>query len=167
MTELFGGFTSEFYGAYQGLYPVDSGYAQRKLIYQLYHILLQLVWRQLCHPSPGTSIYCFRTSPKCDPTAAQVLLVGHSRTPQVEYSILRLIEAQRRGSLLVLAPQRALRRCGAQAQRETSVVSPKVSLFICSMKGQRTLPGFLQRWQDNLLSLENKLPSFGLVHTNT
>jgi fructosamine-3-kinase len=34
-TELFGGFTSRFYAAYHSIYPIDSGYEQRKLLYQL------------------------------------------------------------------------------------------------------------------------------------
>ena len=39
MTELFGGFPSQFYRAYQVAYPLDSGYQQRKTLYNLYHIL--------------------------------------------------------------------------------------------------------------------------------
>lgn len=39
MTELFGGFPTEFYRAYQAAYPLDSGYQQRKILYNLYHIL--------------------------------------------------------------------------------------------------------------------------------
>ncbi|GBO52439.1 ribulosamine/erythrulosamine 3-kinase potentially involved in protein deglycation [Pseudanabaena sp. lw0831] len=39
MTELFGGFPSQFYRAYQDAYPLDSGYQQRKTLYNLYHIL--------------------------------------------------------------------------------------------------------------------------------
>jgi fructosamine-3-kinase len=39
MTELFGGFPSQFYRAYQVAYPLDAGYQQRKTIYNLYHIL--------------------------------------------------------------------------------------------------------------------------------
>lgn len=39
MTELFGGFPSQFYRAYQAAYPLDSGYQQRKTLYNLYHIL--------------------------------------------------------------------------------------------------------------------------------
>ena len=39
MTELFGGFPPEFYSAYQAAYPLDAGYAVRKTLYQLYHIL--------------------------------------------------------------------------------------------------------------------------------
>ncbi len=42
MTELFGGFSSDFYSAYQHEYPLDSGYNVRKLIYNLYHILNHL-----------------------------------------------------------------------------------------------------------------------------
>lgn len=39
MTELFGGFGREFYAAYQATWPLDPGYAQRKQLYNLYHIL--------------------------------------------------------------------------------------------------------------------------------
>jgi protein-ribulosamine 3-kinase len=39
MTELFGGFDPEFYAAYQASYPLDAGYAGRKTLYNLYHIL--------------------------------------------------------------------------------------------------------------------------------
>ncbi len=39
MTELFGGFPSQFYQGYNSIYPVDSGYQKRKILYNLYHIL--------------------------------------------------------------------------------------------------------------------------------
>lgn len=39
MTELFGGYPANFYAAYRAAYPVDAGYAQRKHLYNLYHIL--------------------------------------------------------------------------------------------------------------------------------
>lgn len=39
MTELFGGFTADFYSAYRNAYPLHAGYAQRKTLYNLYHIL--------------------------------------------------------------------------------------------------------------------------------
>lgn len=39
MTELFGGFGSDFYTAYNAAWPVDSGYRVRKTLYNLYHIL--------------------------------------------------------------------------------------------------------------------------------
>ncbi len=42
MTELFGGFGSAFYQAYQTVYPLESGYASRKSLYNLYHILNHL-----------------------------------------------------------------------------------------------------------------------------
>ncbi len=42
MTELFGGFRSEFYAAYQDEYPLDVGYKTRKMLYNLYHILNHL-----------------------------------------------------------------------------------------------------------------------------
>ena len=39
MTELFGGFSPQFYAAYRETYPLDEGYEQRKSLYNLYHIL--------------------------------------------------------------------------------------------------------------------------------
>ena len=39
MTELFGGFGSEFHAAYNRAWPLDPGYARRKTLYNLYHIL--------------------------------------------------------------------------------------------------------------------------------
>jgi fructosamine-3-kinase len=39
MTELFGGFSREFYQHYHNIFPLDDGYAQRKTLYNLYHIL--------------------------------------------------------------------------------------------------------------------------------
>jgi fructosamine-3-kinase len=39
MTELFGRFPAAFYEAYQSAYPLDQGYAKRKILYNLYHIL--------------------------------------------------------------------------------------------------------------------------------
>jgi protein-ribulosamine 3-kinase len=42
MTELFGGFPSAFYAAYQEAYPLDPGYEIRKTLYNLYHILNHL-----------------------------------------------------------------------------------------------------------------------------
>ena len=42
MTELFGGFDSDFYSAYQAHYPLDSGFKVRKTLYNLYHILNHL-----------------------------------------------------------------------------------------------------------------------------
>jgi len=42
MTELFSGFSPAFYQAYQAVYPLASGYAGRKTLYNLYHILNHL-----------------------------------------------------------------------------------------------------------------------------
>jgi fructosamine-3-kinase len=39
MTELFGGFPPAFYRGYNEAWPLDSGYKQRKTLYNLYHIL--------------------------------------------------------------------------------------------------------------------------------
>ena len=42
MTELFGGFPAEFYAAYRMHAPLDPGYAVRRDLYQLYHVLNHL-----------------------------------------------------------------------------------------------------------------------------
>lgn len=42
MTELFGGFGSRFYAGYNEEWPLDAGYATRKVLYNLYHILNHL-----------------------------------------------------------------------------------------------------------------------------
>ncbi len=42
MTELFGGFGGEFYAAYEQAWPLDPGYAVRRDLYQLYHVLNHL-----------------------------------------------------------------------------------------------------------------------------
>jgi fructosamine-3-kinase len=42
MTELFGGFTTEFRASYEACWPLDSGYETRKLLYNCYHILNHL-----------------------------------------------------------------------------------------------------------------------------
>jgi len=39
MSELFGGFGSDFYTAYSEAWPLDEGYNVRKTLYNLYHIL--------------------------------------------------------------------------------------------------------------------------------
>lgn len=39
MTELFGGFGSSFYRGYESIYPIVPGFAKRKILYNLYHIL--------------------------------------------------------------------------------------------------------------------------------
>ncbi len=39
MTTLFGGFDKSFYSAYHNAWPLDIGYATRKHLYNLYHIL--------------------------------------------------------------------------------------------------------------------------------
>lgn len=39
MTELFGGFSPQFYSAYNNAWPLDAGYSIRKTLYNLYHIL--------------------------------------------------------------------------------------------------------------------------------
>lgn len=42
MTELFGGFPPAFYAAYDASWPLDAGYAVRKDLYNLYHVLNHL-----------------------------------------------------------------------------------------------------------------------------
>lgn len=39
MTELFSGFGADFYAAYNNVWALDAGYAVRKTLYNLYHIL--------------------------------------------------------------------------------------------------------------------------------
>lgn len=39
MTEMFGGFSAEFYTAYNEAWPLDNGYKTRKVLYNLYHVL--------------------------------------------------------------------------------------------------------------------------------
>ncbi len=42
MSELFGGFPERFYAAYESVLPLDPGYATRKHLYNLYHVLNHL-----------------------------------------------------------------------------------------------------------------------------
>ncbi len=42
MTELFGGFSNDFYAAYNESWALDPGYAIRKSLYNLYHVLNHL-----------------------------------------------------------------------------------------------------------------------------
>lgn len=42
MTELFGGFPAAFYAAYDAAWPREAGYAQRRGLYKLYHVLNHL-----------------------------------------------------------------------------------------------------------------------------
>lgn len=42
MTELFGRFSAGFYAAYNEAWPLDAGYAVRKALYNLYHVLNHL-----------------------------------------------------------------------------------------------------------------------------
>lgn len=42
MTKLFGGFSSEFYKAYNQAYPLPDGYEYRENIYKLYHVMNHL-----------------------------------------------------------------------------------------------------------------------------
>lgn len=42
LTELFGGFSRAFYRGYEQAYPLEDGYQQRKLLYNIYHLLNHL-----------------------------------------------------------------------------------------------------------------------------
>ena len=42
MTELFGGFSADFHAAYREAWPIDPGYAVRRTLYNLYHVLNHL-----------------------------------------------------------------------------------------------------------------------------
>ena len=42
MTELFGRFDERFYYSYNETFPLESGYAERRDIYNLYHVLNHL-----------------------------------------------------------------------------------------------------------------------------
>lgn len=42
MTELFGGFSHTFYAAYRNAFPMQSGYKDRRDLYNLYHLLNHL-----------------------------------------------------------------------------------------------------------------------------
>jgi fructosamine-3-kinase len=42
-TELFGGFSSRFYAAYEESYPLSPDYADRRPLYQLYYLLVHLI----------------------------------------------------------------------------------------------------------------------------
>jgi protein-ribulosamine 3-kinase len=39
MTRLFGGFSPDFYSAYEAIWPLDNGWRQRTALYNLYHVL--------------------------------------------------------------------------------------------------------------------------------
>jgi fructosamine-3-kinase len=42
MAELFGGFDDTFFAAYREIWPADDGYARRRTLYNLYHVLNHL-----------------------------------------------------------------------------------------------------------------------------
>lgn len=42
MTYVFGGFTADFYAAYQNAWPLDDGFEMRKTFYNIYHIINHL-----------------------------------------------------------------------------------------------------------------------------
>jgi protein-ribulosamine 3-kinase len=42
MSELFSGFSGDFYAAYRQVWPLDVGYPVRKILYNLYHVLNHL-----------------------------------------------------------------------------------------------------------------------------
>jgi fructosamine-3-kinase len=39
LTEMFGGFGADFWNGYESILPLEAGYATRKLLYRLYHLL--------------------------------------------------------------------------------------------------------------------------------
>ena len=55
MTELFGGYGTDFYSAYNEVWALDSGYSRRKNLYNLYHILnhLNLFGSAYLHQAEG------------------------------------------------------------------------------------------------------------------
>ena len=42
MTTLFGGFSADFYAAYDEALPLEKGYAIRKQFYNIYHVINHL-----------------------------------------------------------------------------------------------------------------------------
>ncbi|MBP7901671.1 MAG: fructosamine kinase family protein [Spirochaetes bacterium] len=56
MTELFGGFSNEFYKGYNDVFPLDRGYRERRDIYNLYHILNHLNLFGLSYKSQALNI---------------------------------------------------------------------------------------------------------------
>jgi fructosamine-3-kinase len=52
-TELFGGFSSRFYAAYEEAHPLSPDYAERRPLYQLYYLLVHLI---LFGESYGSSV---------------------------------------------------------------------------------------------------------------
>ena len=42
MTYLFGGFSADFYASYQNAFPLDEGFAVRKVFYNIYHVINHL-----------------------------------------------------------------------------------------------------------------------------
>ena len=42
MTELFGGFNDRFYASYREAWPLETGYEQRRDLYNLYHLINHL-----------------------------------------------------------------------------------------------------------------------------
>jgi len=56
MTELFGGFSNEFYRGYDDVYLLDKGYRERRDLYNLYHILNHLNLFGLSYKNQALSI---------------------------------------------------------------------------------------------------------------
>ena len=42
LTEMFGGFSADFWNGYESIFPLDQGFSIRKGIYRLYHTLNHL-----------------------------------------------------------------------------------------------------------------------------
>lgn len=68
MTELFGGFDTDFYRAYYEISPMEPGYRDRRDIYNLYHLLNHLNWAtggsitSIAHRTTGRSVACVNGS---------------------------------------------------------------------------------------------------------
>ena len=56
MTELFGGFSNEFYRGYNDVYPLDKGYRERRDLYNLYNVLNHLNLFGLSYKNQALSI---------------------------------------------------------------------------------------------------------------
>ncbi|MBP1465768.1 fructosamine kinase family protein [Candidatus Chloroploca sp. M-50] len=57
-TELFGGFGPRFYAAYQAAWPLEPGYAERRDLYNLYHLLNHLNLFGLGYAAQVDQIVC-------------------------------------------------------------------------------------------------------------
>lgn len=84
MTELFGGYAADFYAAYRAAWPLDAGYAVRRDLYNLYHVLnhANLFGGEGCDTLPAKPADCGcsltvalphqRAAPHCVPATGYV-----------------------------------------------------------------------------------------------